>query len=147
MNLKNNVSFFYEETKFKIRKAKKIKLWIDKIIKQEKNLLQQVNIIFCSDSYLYEINLQHLQHDTLTDIITFDYSPQKQYIQADLYISIERVKENAKKFKISIFNEILRVIAHGIMHLIGYNDKTNKEKEIMRNKEDQYIKLALLKFS
>jgi len=99
-----------------------------------------LNYIFCSDTYLHKINLEYLKHDTLTDIITFDYSEKKQ-ISGDIFISIDRIKENALKFNQSTDIELNRVLIHGVLHLLGYKDKTPKEKETMRAKEDFYLTL------
>jgi len=99
-----------------------------------------LNYIFCSDTYLHKINLEYLKHDTLTDIITFDYSEKKQ-ISGDIFISIDRIKENAPKFNQSTDIELNRVLIHGVLHLLGYKDKTPKEKETMRAKEDFYLTL------
>ena len=102
-----------------------------------------INYIFCSDNYLHQINFQYLDHDTFTDIITFDQSDKDQ-IEGDIFISIDRVHENANERNISFVNELHRVMIHGILHLLGYNDKTPKEKQLMREKEDECLSLRNL---
>lgn len=136
----NTITFHQEDISFRLKNIKKIKSWITQSIALEKNVLGDLNYIFCSDTYLHKINLEYLKHDTLTDIITFDYSEKKQ-ISGDIFISIDRIKENAIKFKQSSENELNRVLIHGILHLMGYKDKTPKEKETMRAKEDFYLTL------
>jgi len=113
--------------------------WIEKIINQENKLLGDVCFIFCSDIYLLKINQEYLQHDYYTDVITFDYS-NNNIISGDIFISIDRINDNANTYNISFNNELLRVIIHGILHLIGYNDKTDKEKKIMTSKENESLK-------
>jgi len=136
----STITFHQEDISFRLKKIKKIKSWITQSIALEKNVLGDLNYIFCSDIYLHKINLEYLKHDTLTDIITFDYSEKKQ-ISGDIFISIDRIKENAIKFKQSIENELNRVLIHGVLHLLGYKDKTPKDKELMRAKEDFYLTL------
>ena len=92
-----------------------------------------MSYIFCDDTYLLDINLQYLNHDTLTDIITFDYSDENT-ISGDIFISIQRVRDNAKKFNVDFEEELLRVMSHGVLHLLGFNDKTESDKDLMRNK-------------
>jgi rRNA maturation RNase YbeY len=113
-------------------------MWIEKSIEKEKRIPGDINIIICSDDYLYEMNINYLKHDTFTDIITFDYSEENS-VSGDLFISIERVRENAKKFSGRVENELHRVIIHGILHLCGYDDKTDEEKGKMRQKENDYL--------
>lgn len=136
------ISFFYEEVNFILPQVRKTQAWIKTIIKQEKFELEQINFIFCSDTYLYDLNLEYLNHDTYTDIITFDYS-EKPFLEGDIYISIERVGENALKLNIDFFQELRRVMAHGVLHMMGYTDKTKKEQEAMRLKEDSCLSLYL----
>ena len=135
----STITFHQEDISFRLKNIKKIKSWIAQSIALEKNVLGDLNYIFCSDTYLHKINLEYLHHDTFTDIITFDYTQGKR-ISGDIFISIERVRENAKKFKQTTDNELYRVIIHGTLHLMGYKDKTPKEKETMRAKEDFYLK-------
>ena len=109
--------------------------------REKKPDIDSVNIIVCSDKYLLEINRKYLQHDYLTDIITFTYSLADNSLEGELYISIERVKENSKDLEIALELELHRVIVHGILHLCGYNDKRKEEKEFMRKLENRYLQL------
>ena len=135
------IRFFTEEIHFQLADPRKTTFWINKSIKKEKTRLIALGVIFCSDEYLFQLNIQYLNHKTLTDIITFDYSEAPKLINGEIYISIERVKDNATKFKKSFDEELHRVIIHGVLHLIGYNDKTPREKSTMRKKEEAYLSL------
>ena len=115
--------------------------WINRIIESEGFASGQIDYIFCTDDYLLELNLQYLNHDTLTDIITFDYTDGKT-VSADIFISTERVKENAEAFKVDFDTELKRVMSHGVLHLTGYGDKSPDQKKIMRNKEEEKIKMC-----
>jgi probable rRNA maturation factor len=115
-----------------------IKNWLIKIVSDHKKKLGHVNIIFVDDKKMLELNQQYLKHDYLTDIITFNYNTEKE-ISGDIYISSKRVDENAKKFLCSFQNEILRVIVHGIFHLLGFDDKTKSQKSLMRQLEDSAL--------
>ena len=134
------VFFFNADIKAKVSDKTSIKKLIGLLFKNEKASFDRVNYIFCSDKYLLEINREFLEHDTLTDIITFPLSTSGLPISAEIYVSIKRVQENAKLFNVSYENELLRVIIHGALHLCGYNDKKKVDKLHMRNKEDFYIK-------
>ncbi|MHA7863414.1 rRNA maturation RNase YbeY [Flagellimonas marinaquae] len=114
--------------------------WINRIIESEGFASGQIDYIFCTDDYLLELNLQYLNHDTLTDIITFDYTDGIT-VSADIFISTERVKENAEAFKVDFDTELKRVMSHGVLHLTGYGDKSPDQKKIMRNKEEEKIKM------
>ena len=138
---KKAIYFFTEEVSYTLRDKKKIRDWILTTIKSEGYDGDNINLIFCSDEYLRKTNLEYLKHDTYTDIITFDNSDKANEISGDIFISIERVKENAKIFNVSISEELYRVMIHGILHLIGFDDKTKKEKELMKAKEYYYISL------
>ena len=131
------ILFFFEDVNIKIDK-KKIYNLVNKIIKEEKKKLISINYIFCSDKFLHKINVESLNHDTLTDVITFNYS-ENDNIEGEIYISTDRVENNAQDLNIDFENELMRVIAHGVLHLIGYNDKTDDEIKIMRAKENYYI--------
>ncbi len=133
------ISVFYELDDFELENEEEIIHWIHEVLNTEKKELGYINYIFCDDKYLIDINKTYLQHDTYTDIITFDYH--KKRIESDIYISVERVKENAAELNISVENELLRVIVHGALHLCGYKDKTPKEATTIRAKEDFYIQL------
>ena len=115
-------------------------MWIAKNISKENKKVGQLNFIFCSDSYLLEINKKYLNHDFFTDVISFDYTEENR-ISGDIYISLDRVKENAKEFGYSIKDELHRIIIHGLLHLLGYSDKTPDLKVIMKDKEDFYLSL------
>lgn len=131
---------FHAITDFEIADKSVLKKWIKKIVKKEGSAIAELNFIFCDDEYLLEKNKTFLKHDTLTDIITFDYS-QKDMLTGDVYISIERVKENAQNYEVSFKNELHRVIIHGVLHLLGYEDKDEKHQKEMREKEDFYLSL------
>jgi rRNA maturation RNase YbeY len=134
------ISFFSEDIDFILANQDIIQKWINLIIEQEKNVLSYINYIFCSDTYLHKINLEYLEHDTLTDIITFPYT-EAPPIESDVFISIDRVKENAKIFNASFERELYRVIIHGVLHLCGYSDKDDESKKLMRKKEDEAIQI------
>lgn len=134
------ISFNTLSIGFKLQEKTKLKQWIKTVAEKEKHKTGNINYIFCTDDELLEINIRHLNHKTLTDIITFDYT-EGNTIHSDIYISIERVYENAKKFKVSFDNELHRVMIHGVLHLCGYKDKTDKDAELMRKKENQALKL------
>lgn len=129
---------FNYEIDFKLTNEKNTSSWIQECIRNEAGYLGEINYIFCDDSYLHKINVEFLQHDTLTDVISFDYTLSKE-INGDIFISIERVKENASIFNIPFENELHRVIIHGVLHFLGFKDKTDEEKEIMREKENECL--------
>ena len=135
--MNNTISFHYE-TDFLLENTESFIRWIKNVILEENKELGKVNYIFCDDKYLLGKNIKYLDHDTLTDIITFNYC-EGDMISSDIMISVERVMENSSIFENSFLEELNRVMVHGILHLVGYNDKTEKEKEIMRKKEDYYI--------
>ena len=114
--------------------------WISRILNSEGFQLGQLDYVFCTDEFLLEFNKEYLNHDTLTDIITFDYSSGST-ISGDIFISSERVSENAKTYTVALQNELLRVMSHGVLHLMGYGDKSEAEVEIMRRKEEEKIKM------
>jgi probable rRNA maturation factor len=136
-----HINFFTEEIKFKLDHPTKTSRWIKETIKTEKSSLGQLNFIFCSDSYLLKINIDYLNHNTFTDIITFDNTEEDSLISGDIFISIDRVRENADKFKVDFDSELHRVMIHGVLHLIGYGDKDIRSKAKMRKKEDAYLSL------
>ena len=140
----SNIHFFYEDVDFHFTAIRNTKSWLKQIIRAENKKLGELNYIFCSDAFLADVNLQYLNHTTLTDIITFDTSEAVHLIQGEIYISIERVRENALKFKVPFDQELHRVMAHGVLHLLGYSDKTSQQKKIMRKKEDAYLSLRLV---
>jgi probable rRNA maturation factor len=129
---------FNYETDFLIENEERLASWISEVITSEGFKEDEINYIFCDDEYLFELNVEFLDHDTLTDIISFDYSIGK-IIQGDIFISIERVRENASDFNVSFLEELHRVMVHGILHYCGYKDKTDSEERLMREKENHYL--------
>ena len=131
---------FYSENDFEFQEEKSFDTWIRKVISSEEKQLGEINYIFCDDHYLYKINLKFLEHDTYTDIISFDNS-ERDELNGDIFISTDRVTENAKEYNVDFSEELKRVIIHGILHLCGYGDKTESEAALMRQKEDEKIAL------
>ena len=131
---------FYSETDFKIEDTKALSHWISEIILHENHELGDLTYVFCDDAYLHKLNLQFLNHDTLTDIISFDNSLCKQ-IHGEIYISVERVRENAGTYQVAFLEELHRVIIHGVLHFCGYKDKTKKQQETMSCKENEALDL------
>lgn len=131
---------FFSETSFELGDPDATKEWIKKIILLEGFETGDIAYIFCNDEYLHKLNVQFLNHDTLTDVISFDYTLGKQ-INGEIYISEERVRENAIKFKTDFVDELDRVMAHGVLHFCGYKDKTKEEELVMRKKEDKSLKM------
>ncbi len=127
-----------EDIDFTYSNETMLRQWLDSVARQEGKTIGEINIIFCSDEYLLEMNKQYLNHDYYTDVITFDYSDD-QIISGDIFISVDRVKDNAQTYKQIFATELNRVIVHGILHLIGYKDKTDAEQKIMRQKENYYL--------
>ncbi|MFC2107504.1 rRNA maturation RNase YbeY [Bacteroidota bacterium] len=146
MNNKPSVYFFSEGINYTIPHKKIIREWIYNCIQAESKKQGNINLIFCNDNYLHKLNLEYLNHNTLTDIITFNNS-EGDIINADIFISHERAAENAKKFRLKKSTEIYRLIIHGILHLIGYNDKVAEEKQSMSAKEDYYLSLLPINLS
>jgi probable rRNA maturation factor len=134
------INFYFESIKEIKIIRRQIKQVIEQLFLLEGFDFESINIIFCSDAFLLDINKKFLKHNFFTDIITFNNS-ENNVISGDLYISLERVKENAKKFEVTYISEIHRVIIHGILHLINYDDKKYDEKRKMREKEEQYLKM------
>lgn len=133
------INFFEEDISFKLPQKTKYKNWLKNIAKDEAFVVKDLNYIFCSDEYLYQMNMEYLDHDTFTDIITFDNSEKETEIEGDIFISIPRVKENAAQQDQHFNTELRRVLAHGLLHLMGYGDKTESEISLIREKEDQNI--------
>ncbi|MBE7641659.1 rRNA maturation RNase YbeY [Salegentibacter sp. BLCTC] len=131
---------FYSENDFELQEESKIDSWIRNVISSEEKDLGEINYIFCDDDYLHKINLKFLNHDTYTDIISFDNTEGNE-LNGDIFISTDRVVENAKEYNVEFNQEIKRVMAHGILHLCGYRDKTESEAALMRQKEDEKIAL------
>jgi len=134
------IVFTNADIKFNLKNRLKIKEWVKSIIASENGKSGDITYVFCSDDYVFEMNNQYLQHNTLTDIITFDYSENGK-ISGDICISIDRVKENAESYRIDFDRELARVMAHGVLHLLGYKDKKAEEKKVMTSKEDFYLQL------
>jgi len=134
------VTFNYETT-FQLKGENLLEYWIDSVVTQQDFSIGEINYIFCDDEYLHKLNVEFLQHDTLTDVISFDNTLGK-LISGDIYISIERVEDNAKDFDVPFLEELHRVMIHGVLHYMGYKDKTDEEKLKMRNAENK----ALLEF-
>lgn len=139
------IHFFTEEISFTLKNKTIIRNWLRETISAEGYVLEELNFIFCSDDYLLGINQQYLDHDTYTDVITFDNSEDPKTIVGDIFISIDRIKENAKEFKHDFMDELCRVMVHGTLHLLGYPDKGKVAKKIMTEKEDHYLEKLLLK--
>ena len=135
------INFHTEEIDFKVLNPIKTKRWLKSVIESEGFELLEINYIFCNDKYLHKINVEYLEHDTLTDIITFDNSEEDQLIEGDIFVSIERIIDNTKDFNTTFEQEFKRVIVHGVLHLCGYFDKTDEDEKQMRDKEDYYIRL------
>ncbi len=134
------ISFSNEEVKFNLKNKTLLKKWISEIIKKEKKNLGTISYQFCSDEHIFEVNVSYLNHDTYTDIITFDYV-EGNLISGDILISIDRVGENAKIFEVPFEQELYRVIIHGVLHLLGYKDKTKTDAALMRKKENEALSL------
>ncbi|MBC8755387.1 rRNA maturation RNase YbeY [Kordia sp. YSTF-M3] len=133
------ISFNYE-TQFELPNEAKIEEWIRKVIASENKREGEINYIFCNDAYLHKLNVEFLQHDTLTDIISFDNTVGNE-LHGDIFISIELVKENAKDFVVSFDEELRRVMIHGVLHYCGYNDKTEADQAVMTAKEDEKLSM------
>ncbi|MGO4817182.1 rRNA maturation RNase YbeY [Flavobacterium sp. W22_SRS_FP1] len=133
------INFNYE-SEFTLDNEEALSVWIAEVIESEKKNEGEINYIFCDDEYLHKINLEYLSHDNLTDVISFDYTMGNE-ISGDIFISVERVQDNASDFKVSFETELMRVMVHGVLHYCGYKDKGEENQLVMRSKEDE--KLAL----
>ena len=129
---------FNSETPFKLTNSDTLRTWIQEVINREECVEGEINYIFCDDKYLHKLNVEFLDHDTLTDIISFDYSVGKE-LHGDIFISIERVRDNALDFDVSFEEELHRVMVHGILHYCGFKDKNEAQKKAMRQKENAYL--------
>ncbi|NRF38442.1 rRNA maturation RNase YbeY [Pedobacter foliorum] len=138
---KASVNFFTEDTNYTVKKKTIIKNWLKSAVEAEGYQLKELNFILCSDEYLLRINQDYLNHDTYTDVITFDNSEELKTIVGDIFISIERIKENAATFKHTVEQELCRVMIHGALHLLGYKDKGKAAKTKMTDREDHYLAL------
>jgi rRNA maturation RNase YbeY len=133
------ISFNYE-TDFELDNKEQYEDWISRIIESEGFDEGEINYIFCDDEYLHKINVEYLDHDTLTDIISFDYTVGN-LIQGDIFVSVERVKDNANDFNVSFEEELKRVLSHGVLHYCGYKDKSQKDEALMRSKEEEKMQM------
>ena len=141
MASKSKVYFFFDDIQVNLRNRNKIKRMIEQIFLYEKKPLDRLNYVFCSDDIILDINRRYLKHDSYTDIISFDLSENKdEKITGEIYISVDRVRDNASKMKLPFTYELARVIFHGALHLCGHKDKTKKEKQEMTKREDLYLK-------
>ena len=139
--MKSSIRFIFEDVSFTLHSRALLKQWIRNCASTESKSVEELNIVFCSDKFLLEVNRKFLSRDYLTDIITFQYSASKDPISGEIFISYERVKENAKEFHVTRLAELYRVMAHGVAHLLGYSDKTKKQKHSMKAKEDYFLTL------
>lgn len=137
MEVENKLNFHVESIDFDFQNAENVSKWLLNTCKDCQKSVSNIDFIFCSDSYLLEINKKYLNHDSFTDIITFPLGSDP--IEANIFISIDRVKENAQLYKEEFLDELHRVMVHGVLHMIGYGDKTEQEKEIMREKENHFL--------
>jgi probable rRNA maturation factor len=139
-----SVQFFSEGIRFTVPGKRVLRRWIESTIRSEKFVTGQINMVICTDSYLLKINRKYLKKDTLTDIITFGMAEEEYVVSGDIFISLERVRENAHIYKEQVKKELARVMIHGVLHLMGYDDESESEKKVMRKKENFYLKDLLL---
>jgi len=135
------IHFFHEGVDYQLKNKAALRLWIDRIITLENEEYHDINIILCSDEFLNQLSLTYLSQDHFTDVMTFDFSEADQVASGDIYISLPRVRENATKYGSYLKDEIHRVMVHGILHLLGYNDKRPRDKRRMTEKENLYLSL------
>ena len=135
------IEFFSEDIEFELENPEQVSEWIATVIEQHDQELSNLTYVFCSDDYLHEINLEYLDHDTLTDIITFNNADEEGIIEGDIFISVDRVRDNAHDHGTSFTDELHRVIIHGVLHLLGFKDKTEEEETLMRKEEDSSLSL------
>lgn len=135
------IYFFLEEVSYNLKQKRKIREWIIKSVENEDFTVGVLNYILTNDNVLVQLNKEYLRHFTLTDIITFDLSENQGELSGDIYISVDRARENAREFRVTLNNEISRLMIHGVLHLMGYKDKSKDERELMRAKEEFYLSL------
>jgi probable rRNA maturation factor len=135
------INFFNEDIDFKLKGTNNFKAWLKKVAEKEGFRINDLNYIFCSDKYLHKMNLEYLDHDTYTDIITFDNSEDENIVEGDIFVSIERIADNSKTLNTPLEEEFKRVIIHGLLHLCGYDDHSIEHKAEMRLLEDKYISI------
>jgi len=137
----SKIYFFLEEVNYNLRNKRKLRDWIIQSADNEEYTVGTINYILTNDNILVQLNKEYLRHFTLTDIITFDLSENEKELSGDIYISVDRARENAREFKVTLTNEINRLMIHGVLHLMGYKDKSREERELMREKEEFYLSL------
>ena len=137
------ISYYFQDTDFKFRDRRKTNEWLKLAAESEIRRIGNISIVFCSDNYVLDINQKYLQHDYFTDIITFDYCDEDR-LSGDLFISVDSVRENSVEFGTDFKDELNRVIIHGLLHLVGYDDHTEKDIKLMRSKENYYLSLREL---
>jgi probable rRNA maturation factor len=137
----HQIEFFSEDIDFSLTNPDKVSDWIASVIENNGQELVSLTFVFCSDDYLHDMNVTYLDHDTLTDIITFDNADEEGIIEGDIFISIDRVKDNATTIGTTFTDELHRVIIHGVLHLLGYEDKSNEAQALMRKQEDSCLSL------
>lgn len=138
--MSKEIHFFNEDVEYRLRGKQKLQNWIISSILSEQKSAGAINIILCSDTFLYKMNVEYLNHDTFTDVITFDYG-EDNMVSGDIFISLDRIRENAKKFNNKLPDELHRIIIHGVMHLCGQEDKEPNDKIRMTEKENKYLSL------
>ena len=131
------IQFFADDIDFELNEPEAVRAWIEATIVEEKKRLSFINYIFCDDEYLLQINIEHLQHDFYTDIITFPYSATA--VESDVFVSIDRVRDNAQNLNIAFIEELHRVLIHGVLHLCGHKDESDEDETAMRQKENYYL--------
>ena len=135
------IEFHSEDVDFSLSNPEQVSDWIASIIEQHDYELANLTYVFCSDDYLHQINVEYLDHDTLTDIITFDNADEEGVVESDIFVSIDRVKDNAQTLGIPFEDELHRVLIHGVLHLLGFKDKTDEQEALMRKQEDSCLSL------
>src|SRR5262249_25182625 len=141
------IHFFFQDPSTQLRNRQNLKAFILLLLKKEKREIETLNYVFCTDQYLLQLNRKYLNHDFYTDTVSFELSKKGEPINGEIYISLDRVRENAKNLGVSFKSEIHRVMFHGLLHLCGYEDKNEKQRKLMRSKEDLYLHLYLTRFT
>jgi rRNA maturation RNase YbeY len=141
MAKQETIHFFKESVRFRLNKQKELRTWLKSCARKEGFKIHTLNYIFCNDAYLLEMNKEYLGHNYFTDIITFDNSVEKKIILGDVFISVDTVEKNSKRFETTFDEELHRVMVHGLLHLLGYKDKSKADRSEMKKKEDQYLAL------
>jgi len=138
--MSDRIHFFTQNVKYRVKEKKKLKTWIELITNLNKKILGEINFVLSDDTTLQKINIKYLNTNNYTDVISFSLAEEEKVISGDIYISIDRVKENARKYKVTTEEELKRILIHGVIHLLGYDDKTKSEKRIMTRLEDRFLK-------